>query len=143
RSLSFGETTVAKALFVLCIRNWHFASDEGGIRTPLLRALSEPWDRPAEVASAAASVVKLNPVIRASSLWPGNARPEPISAEDLLQTLAAIADDQLLRSLLETVPNFDIELERFLTKIRSALLDLAEASAGAPVDDRLLSACCA
>jgi SAM-dependent methyltransferase len=143
RTLNFAETAAAKGLFVLCVRGRPLASDDGNIRALVLRALTEPWDRPADVSTAATSLVKLNPVTRASCAWPANAGSEPAPVEALSGDLAAIADDSLLRSLIETVPVYDIELERFLTKLRSVLLEVAVASVGTTVDDRLLHAGCA
>jgi tetratricopeptide (TPR) repeat protein/SAM-dependent methyltransferase len=143
RVLKFAETAAAKGLFVLCIRGRPLTSDDGNIRALVLRALTEPWDRPADVSTAATSLVKLNPIIRASCAWPANAGSKPVPVEALSGDLAAIADDSLLRSLIETVPVYDIELERFLTKLRSVLLEVAVASVGTTVDDRLLRACCA
>ena len=125
RALAVKETNAAKALFVDCVRNRKFTSDALGIRPLMLRALSEPWDRPADLADPAASLVKLSPAVmqccaRATAAWPTR-----LKIEDLAGRLAAIADDELLRVLLETVPVCDVELERCLTGIRAILLDAA------------------
>jgi tetratricopeptide (TPR) repeat protein len=143
RALAAKETSAAKALFVQCMRNQEFASDPGGIRALLLRALSEPWGRPADLAVPAVSLVKLNPAIkhvcaRAASAW-----PKRLTIEDLSGRLTAIADDELLRVLLETVPVRDVELERCLTGIRSILLDAARESPATANEDGLFRFFCA
>src|SRR6478672_8495592 len=142
-ALALKETSEAKALFVECIRNRKFTSDALGIRPLMLRALSEPWDRPMDLALPAVSLVKLNPAIshccaRATAAWPTR-----LTIEDLSGRLAAIADDELLRVLLETVPVYDIELERCLTGLRAILLDAAAEGPATPSEDGLLRFCSA
>jgi tetratricopeptide (TPR) repeat protein/SAM-dependent methyltransferase len=143
RALAVKETSEAKALFVECIRNRKFTSDALGIRPLMLRALSEPWDRPMDLALPAVSLVKLNPAIshccaRATAAWPTR-----LKIDDLSGRLAAIADDELLRVLLETVPVCDIELERCLTGLRAILLDAAAEGPATPSEDGLLRFCSA
>ena len=143
RALAVKETSEAKALFVECIRNRKFTSDALDIRPLMLRALSEPWDRPVDLALPAVSLVKLNPAIshccaRATAAWPTR-----LKIEDLSGRLAAIADDELLRVLLETVPVCDIELERCLTGLRAILLDAAAEGPATPSEDGLLRFCSA
>jgi SAM-dependent methyltransferase len=89
------------------------------------------------------SLVRLDPALekaveRASAAWPAL-----LPAEDLLGPagFSAIANDDLLRTLIELVPIPDIGLERLLTSLRSSLLALAaDASA---VDARSLRFACA
>jgi tetratricopeptide (TPR) repeat protein/SAM-dependent methyltransferase len=143
RALAVKETSRAKALFVECIRNRKFTSDALGIRPLMLRALSEPWDRPTDLAFPAASLVKLSPAImqccaRATAAWPTR-----LKIEDLTGRLAAIADDELLLVLLETAPVCDVELERCLTGIRAILLDAAGEGPATPTEDGLLRFFCA
>ena len=143
RVLAVKETNAAKALFVDCVRNRKFTSDALGIRPLMLRALSEPWDRSTDLALPAASLVKLNPAVmhccaRAAAAWPTR-----LKIEDLAGRLAAIADDELLRVLLENVPVYDVELERCLTGIRAILLDAAGEGPATPTEDGLLRFCCA
>ena len=143
RALAARETGEAKALFVECVRNRKFTSDPLGIRPLMLRALSEPWDRPADLALPAVSLVKLGPAImhcctRAAAAWPAR-----LTIDDLSGRLAAIADDELLRAVLETVPVCDVELERALTGIRAILLDAAGEGPATPSEDGLLRFCCA
>src|SRR5262249_37286705 len=115
RALAGKETPEAKALFVQCVKNRKFTSDPGGnARAMMLRALSEPWDRPADLAVPIASLVKLNPAIQDACARADRAWPKRLVLEDLSGRLTAIVDDQLLRALIETVPVWDVALERCL-----------------------------
>ena len=143
RALAIKETGPGKALFVECVKNRKFTSDPGGVRALLLRALSEPWGRPADLAMPAASIVKLSPAVkeccaRAAKIWPAR-----LAIEDLSGRLAAIADDELLRVLLETAPVCDIDVERLLTGLRAVLLDAARESPATANEDGLFRFCCA
>jgi tetratricopeptide (TPR) repeat protein len=143
RALASKETAEAKSLFVECIRNRKFTSDPFNARPLVLRALAEPWDRPADLAMPAVSLVKLNPAIkdtcaRAVAAW--HAR---ITLEGLSGRLTAIADDELLRVVLEAVPVCDVELERLLTGIRSILLSAVQEGPATPGEDGLLRFFCA
>ena len=137
------ESSEAKSLFVQCVRNRKLTSDAGGIRALVLRALLEPWDRPADLAAPAVSLVKLNPAVKECCARAARAWPARLTIEDLSGRLAAIADDELLRVLLETVPVCDVELERCLTGLRSVLLDAARESPASAAEDGLFRFCCA
>ena len=83
----------------------------------------------------AVSLVKLNPAVtdccaRAARRWPSR-----LTLEDLSGRLAAIADDELLRAVLETVPVCDVDLERCLTGVRSILLDAAREGPATPAEE--------
>jgi 2-polyprenyl-3-methyl-5-hydroxy-6-metoxy-1,4-benzoquinol methylase len=74
---------------------------------------------------------------RANDAWP--VRP-PIEALLAGSSLAVIAGDPLLLTILRLTPVRDIALERALTVMRFALLE--QAAAGAPVDDTTLAFTC-
>jgi SAM-dependent methyltransferase len=143
RALAAKETSEAQALFVRCIRNRKFTSDPVGARALVLRALSEPWDRPADLAVPAVSLVKLNPAVKDGCARVARAWPERIMLENLSGRLTAIADDELLRVVLETVPVCDVELERLLTAIRAIFLAAAHEGPTTPAEDGLLRFFCA
>ncbi len=105
--------------------------------------MTEPWDRPADLAGPAASLVKLNPAVKDACARAIHAWPRRLVLEDLSGRLAAIVDDQLLRALLETVPVCDVELERCLTGMRAIFLDAAGEGPATPTEDGLLRFCCA
>ncbi|HEX5211356.1 MAG TPA: tetratricopeptide repeat protein [Pseudolabrys sp.] len=137
RSLRIKETPEAKDIFVACIKPLRFKHLDEEVRAILVRAVSEPWGRPTDLALAAVALVKANPgvgegVARASAAW-----PRRLSAPELFgpSGLAAAAADPLLRSLLETVTIPDVELERFLTMSRHAMLEPGAADSEASVLD--------
>jgi tetratricopeptide (TPR) repeat protein/2-polyprenyl-3-methyl-5-hydroxy-6-metoxy-1,4-benzoquinol methylase len=130
RSLGLRETGRAKRLFVDLVRQTGWNSANAQVRAAMVRALTEPWDRPSMLGHASAEMIKLNPaigpfVIRANASW-----PKRLSAAALLGDagFAPLADDALLIALLTSAPNTDIPLERFLTMARGAMVQ--EAAAG-------------
>jgi tetratricopeptide (TPR) repeat protein len=143
RALAGDETSATKALFVRCIRNRNLASDAGGVRAFVQRALSEPWDRLADLAVPATSLVKLNPAVQEACARAAHAWPRRLKLEDLSGRLAAIADDQLLNALLQALPVRDVELERCLTGMRSIFLDSTGDGPATPTEDGLLRFFCA
>ncbi len=139
-SLHLGETPEAKNIFVACAKSIRFTQNDGDIRVYMVRALTEPWGRPTELAQAAAGLVRLNPNIgecmaRAAVAW-----PRRLATQELFGTngLAALASDALLIALLDASPICDIEMERFLTMARHALLE-ASATGLADEADHALS----
>jgi 2-polyprenyl-3-methyl-5-hydroxy-6-metoxy-1,4-benzoquinol methylase len=141
--LAVSETSEAKASFVECVRNRKFTADPGGVRAPLLRALAEPWDRPADLAGPAVSLLKLSPVIKDACARAMQAWPRRLALDDLSGRLAAIGEDPLLRALLENVPICDVELERCLTGMRSIFLAAAQDAPTTPTEDGMQRFCCA
>ena len=140
RALALEETAQTKTLFAQCVKEARFTADDGRIRKLMVRALSETWDRPRELAAACISLIKLDAVVnsfvaRANSSWPTR-----LPAAELLDLSIALSRDQLLCRLLESSPITDVGLERLLTNVRLAMLTAST------VDDRrdehLLGLCC-
>lgn len=131
RALAIRETDKGRSLFVECVKGLRSISDGDDIRDLFIRALSTPWDRPAQFAIAAAPLVKLKGAVRELVARVARAWPVRLDASELFgpSGLAAMAEDRLLRCLLETDLICDIELERLLTATRSALLDIASPAA--------------
>ena len=134
RSLEIGETTKAKWIFVDIAKSLRWTSDNAQIRSAMVRALTEPWDRPCELAHTSASLIKQGAhtgacVARAAQAWPRSLSAPELFGHELLgqNGLAALANDELLCALLGSANSADIELERFLTMARRLLL---EAGAG-------------
>ena len=122
RALAFHETAQTKTLFAQCVREARFTADDGRIRKLMVRALSETWDRPRELAAACISLIKLDTVVngfiaRANASWPAR-----LPAAELLDLSIALSRDQLLCRLLEITPITDVGLERLLTNVRLAML---------------------
>src|SRR6516164_6376962 len=129
RSAQTGESENAKVLFVQCVRSLNFIPHGVDLRENLIRALSEPWGRPIDLAKFVGNLVKLNGatnicISRATRAW-----PKRLPAQDLFSPseFAEVCDDLLFRGLLESTPVCDIELERFLTAVRFTLLEAASA----------------
>jgi len=127
QSLSVNETVAAKKIFAACIKHLLFTQDDKESKSLMLRALSEPWGKPNELAQSCINLVKLNPgieqyVARANESWPVR-----LSALELFGAtgLTAPLSDSLLCRLLESTPICDTEMERFFTMARYALLEIA------------------
>jgi 2-polyprenyl-3-methyl-5-hydroxy-6-metoxy-1,4-benzoquinol methylase len=93
------------------------------MRRIMVRALTEPWDRPGVLAQACARLIRSHAVIgplvtRADAAW-----PKQLSLAQLLGDagFTPLAEDALLLALLTSAPNTDIGLEHFLTMLRGAM----------------------
>jgi SAM-dependent methyltransferase len=140
RALALHETAQTKTLFAQCVREARFTADDGRIRKLMVRALSETWDRPRELAAACISLIKLDTVVngfiaRANASWPAR-----LPAAELLDLSIALTRDQLLCRLLEITPITDVGLERLLTNVRLAMLMTSTVDNGR--DERLLGFYC-
>ena len=136
QALAVEESIDTRTLFVQCVRSLRTVPNADGIRDLMIRALTEPWGRPADLSAAAASLILQDKVAgdciaRAAAAW-----PRRLSAHELFGAggQAAITRDALLRSLLESACIRDIALERFLTNARGLLLDAAVSGAAADED---------
>ncbi len=143
RALAVSETAQSKAFFAQCIRSAQFAADNAQFRKLLLRALTEGWARPRELANVSLSLIKQNGVVgealaRVNAAWPAR-----LSAAELFGAtgLTALSRDQLLCALLECDPITDIGLERLLTTVRHAMLTAAGGDGAS--DESLLAFYCA
>jgi 2-polyprenyl-3-methyl-5-hydroxy-6-metoxy-1,4-benzoquinol methylase len=139
-ALALQETSQTRTLFAQCVREARFTADDGRIRKLMVRALSETWDRPRELAAACISLIKLDPVVngfiaRANSSWPAR-----LPAAELLELSSALSRDQLLCRLLENSSITDVGLERLLTSVRLAMLTTA--AVDTRCDERLLGFYC-
>ena len=146
RALSVRETEGVKAMFVGCLQRARHIPSIPTLRDLVARAMSEPWARPASLAYAAVHLIKEETAVgegirRVRAVW-----PRRLTEGDLFGAAgaAAIADDRLLRVALEAAPVCDADLERFLTTLRSELLETASTDAGArPQTDAVLAMFCA
>lgn len=146
QALGIRELPEAKSGFVGCVRNIRFSEDNREIRKLVIRALSEPWGLPGDLATVSIGLIKSNPDIaacidRATKAWPARLVDRDLYGQ---KGFAAICDDLLLQSLLENAQVCDLELERFLTMVRCSMLYAAEsATAGSPPQENLLGLYCA
>lgn len=126
-----------RGAFAACAAHTRFTAPDPLVRAELLSAITEAWAMPHELCRPALDLITLNEPIaacvgRANGSWPERpSRAALFGAEGL----AALASDPLLIALLAAVPVNSIELERFLTCARRALLEAASAEAPPdPVD---------
>ncbi len=143
RALELKETPQRKALFAQCVKLVRFTADDGGFRKLVLRAHLEGWISPRELTGVCLSLVRLDGVVndaiaRANSAWPAR-----LPAAELFRSpaMAALAQDQLLRCLIECDPVSDVGLERLLTNVRHAMATTA--AADDVWDASVLDFCCA
>ncbi len=137
RAVELKDTPQNRELFAQCVRFVRFRADDARLRKLLLRALVEGWARPRDLTGVCISLLKLDAVVidataRVKTAWP--ARP---SAAELFGTsgIAALADNRLLCSLLESEALTDVSLERLFSNVRSVMLAIA-AGKDTGVDDR-------
>lgn len=145
RALADGETFQTKSLVAFCLRwsNLHLGVDDP--RDLLVRALSEPWAGPGDLAAAGANFLVLNDEIRdsmerAAKAWPQLPRVEEFASPS---KLAMFAEDRLLLAILESTPIYGIRLEQFTTGLRFALLSAARSIANETVTEPVLHLYCA
>lgn len=123
RSLGVQETPQARKLFVELTRRFDWTGNDD-MRRIMVRALTEPWDRPGALAQASARLIRAHPAIGPLVMAADAAWPEQRTLAQLLGDAGfkPLVDDALLLALLTSAPNTDIALERFLTLLRGAML---------------------
>jgi tetratricopeptide (TPR) repeat protein/2-polyprenyl-3-methyl-5-hydroxy-6-metoxy-1,4-benzoquinol methylase len=122
-------TWLMKSTFAMCIARTKFLSDDPLIRAALTIAITEPWGLPYELARPAISLIILDQRIASyvryvNENWPARAPKKTLFAGE---GLTALATNSLLLALLKAAPVSSVELERFLTSARYALLEAATA----------------
>jgi 2-polyprenyl-3-methyl-5-hydroxy-6-metoxy-1,4-benzoquinol methylase len=141
RAVELNETAETKTLFGQCVRDARFTADDGRIRKLILRALSEAWDRPRNLAGACISLVKLDGFVNECIMQANSAWPARLPVAQLRGSLvAALSRDQILCCLLESDTINDVGLERLLTNVRGAMLTTG--TAGDAIDEGLLGFYC-
>jgi tetratricopeptide (TPR) repeat protein/2-polyprenyl-3-methyl-5-hydroxy-6-metoxy-1,4-benzoquinol methylase len=142
RAIEVEETVETKALFVQCVRllrDHNMIPEVATVRRLLIRALSEPWGRPSELASFSARLLKMEAPISQYLEHEGTAATVPIG---LLQS-PSVCENELLVCLLRSTPIGDFALERFLTAARRSMLDFAESlNTSTSVDQDLIALAC-
>jgi tetratricopeptide (TPR) repeat protein/2-polyprenyl-3-methyl-5-hydroxy-6-metoxy-1,4-benzoquinol methylase len=144
RILETEESQDTKTLFVQCVRTLSSVPDLAYLRDLLIRALNEPWGRPAELARAVVSLLRHNAIIGTAVERSTTAWPRRLSLQELFGNagLPAVADDTLLHTLLQSTFVRDVAFERFLTNVRAALLQTA-LHTSEPLDAHALPLSCA
>jgi len=143
RALRVRETPESIAGFLQAFVAAELRCVDDDVRAMAVRALTVPWLRPARLAMACIRVVASGEEIRACIDRSWSAWPSRLSSQELFREIDedVIFDDLLLRTLLESAPVCDLQMERFLTMARHALLDDATRDTGAVSAARLAFAC--
>jgi 2-polyprenyl-3-methyl-5-hydroxy-6-metoxy-1,4-benzoquinol methylase/tetratricopeptide (TPR) repeat protein len=143
RGLSIKETQSGKALFVLALQGLPSVASSDGLSGLIVRALSDPWGRPAALVRQCLSLIMADRVIAACVERAATAWPARLSAEALFgaEGLRRVAGHTLLRCLIENAAIDDVDMERFLTAARHALLATAASEAACASDDELAFYC--
>jgi tetratricopeptide (TPR) repeat protein/2-polyprenyl-3-methyl-5-hydroxy-6-metoxy-1,4-benzoquinol methylase len=132
----------AKALFVACCKDERCWAHVGAYRAELTAAIAEPWGNPRDLVSAGISALLATPAIGACVARAALAWPDMLTADALYGAdRSAVAEDPLLRAVLEAVQVNHVAFEQFLTNARAALLADAMRPSEAVEDDRLTFAC--
>jgi SAM-dependent methyltransferase/Tfp pilus assembly protein PilF len=145
-ALTIRETPESKALFVLCLNGMPSIAGCGDLHDLLIRAMSEPWGRPANLTRHCIALIRSDGAIadgidRAMVAWPERLTPDRLFGPT---GLAAASQNAVLRCLLESTSIDSVPLERYLTSVRLALLDAAAAACADDVpDDAMLAFYCA
>ena len=143
RALRIRETPESIAGFVRSLVAADLRGADRDVRAMSIRALSTPWSRPARISSACIRLVAGMAELRGCIDRAWNAWPSRLASRELFGTARdAVFEDLLLRTLLESAPVCDLQMERFLTQARHALLDDAMAAIEPPGAHRL-AFCCA
>lgn len=127
RALDRGPTWKTKFAFARSVSDLRFTTDDPQVRAALTIAINEPWGLPYDLCLPALSLIMLNQRIASGVHIANDTSPARLSKAALFGTdgLAALAEDRLLRAVLEAAPVRTVEFERFLTCARHALLDTA------------------
>ena len=144
QSLRLCENDTAKEKFTHWIGTTESFPTDADFQNLLIRAISEGWNHPIKFLPAILAILKhqgsaAECIDRATSAW-----PQLPQAADLFGSrgLAPLAEDQLLSCLLQSGANIDIDVERFLTAARRALLEAATADLSPAADDDTLGFYC-
>ncbi|HLQ89870.1 MAG TPA: tetratricopeptide repeat protein [Xanthobacteraceae bacterium] len=143
RALAIQETDEIKILLLQCIKLLPRDAWPAGLPDWIARALQEGWTRPSELSALAAELIRTNELIngcikRAVTAWPLLLPAAELWGE---QGFAAVVGDRLLGALLASAPIRDLDLERFITMARSAVLETIAAPDATPPVETLGFAC--
>lgn len=146
-ALSIESSVNTRSAFFNLVKITLLDAEESIALAPLLiRAMSEPWGRPYELVPTFIRLIRQNTIIqrcitRASQAWPQHLSVENLFADN---ELLAVAQHQGLLCLLENTLATDLELEKFLTITRNALLQIAtDSTSTTPIDPDVLNFFCA
>ncbi len=142
RALLRQDNENTRALFVQSLVAARELPDGPEFRGLLLRALTEVWARPVELAPAALSVIGSNDAIKTAMAQVNSVWPQRVHPKILAPCLPQLQQDALLHKVMESTPVADEDLQRLLACARTLLLDAALDPSG-DIQPEMLSFACA
>ncbi len=134
RAFAISDTPAVRGVLANAMRSLGALPDDAEMQAILVRAISEPWDRPIQFAGHAIALLRSDARIGA---WLATANDAIPDSEDVL---SALSGSTVLIALLENTLAADIGLERLLSEARRRLLHAV--ATGEPVQGaRLVFAC--
>jgi 2-polyprenyl-3-methyl-5-hydroxy-6-metoxy-1,4-benzoquinol methylase len=120
-------TDECKAFFIQCIRHWNYFPGAEDLSDVLAAAYREVWGNPFDLFGITIGLLGRDPTAGALMRRVAAAWPRRVTMPELIdgRSLGVIAANPLLLALLEFGRVLDIDLERAMTSIRAALLDMA------------------
>ncbi len=125
QSLRLKDSPEAKALIAETIATLDEVRDSPDLRALVMRSLTEGWGRQVEVASIAAMLLRLDPVLGPMIRAAAEAWPRRLTSVELFGATGLPRGHALLRCLLETERVSDAAIEPFLVACRTAILEQA------------------
>jgi len=144
RALALRESPEIKARLAACLATTVVAGP--GATALVARAITEAWARPVGLVRAGAAALKEDPEFREILQRTLAPWPRRLPGDEFFEPprVRYLAQHPLLQALLHSAPVCDVELERFLTLARYALLSIAaDPSFGDELDASLLRFHCA
>jgi len=145
-ALLLGETQESRILFCECLKHLNMEADPDNLYVLYdiaVRALTEAWIRPKELARSCLSLVlRHNQSLQGLVYLATQADPGRFSESIEPGFWGQMAGDRLLLCLLKSTTIPQIEFEQFLTGVRFAMLDVATKTSLAE-EDHVLDCFCA
>jgi SAM-dependent methyltransferase/tetratricopeptide (TPR) repeat protein len=137
RAFAISDTPPVRGVLANAMRSLAALPNDSDMQAILVRAISEPWDRPIQFAGHAIALLRSDPQIGA---WLARLTAANEAIPESEDVLAVLSRNAVLIALLENTLAADIGLERLLSQARCRLLRAV--AAGEPVQGaRLVFAC--
>jgi SAM-dependent methyltransferase len=144
RMVRLQETQETRGFFVECVKRWKAFPGANAMRDLIARSWREGWAKPQELLGITMGILEADSVVGPAIQRTVAAWPRRLSLHELLGPtgLAEISKDPLLPALLESGSIFLLQLERFLTSVRAALLEFIMPDRN-DLNESALQFCCA
>jgi 2-polyprenyl-3-methyl-5-hydroxy-6-metoxy-1,4-benzoquinol methylase len=119
------DDTDTRLLFVQCVRSADRLPAVPEFGQLLIRALREAWARPVYLTGPAIALITNVPPVAAAIRAAMSTWPRRLTPQETGEAVGVLAQDELLRALLDLAVVNHPGLERLLTTVRAILLDAA------------------